>query len=71
MRYNEGMLVISVQGSFEEAKGAIRATAKKCDAIEFRLDLMEKIDLPHISKLKNECKLPVIFTLRKNRMGEF
>ncbi len=69
MGYKKGMLVISIQGSFEEAREAIRAAANKGEAIEFRLDLMDKIDLPHISKLKTESKLPVIFTLRKKSHG--
>lgn len=69
MSYKEEMLVVSVQGKFEEVKEAIRASSKEGEAIEFRLDLMGKIDLSHISKLKSECKLPVIFTLRKKSHG--
>lgn len=69
MRYKGEMLVISIQGNFEEAKDAVCAASKQVDAIEFRFDLMEKIDLPHISKLKAYSKLPVIFTLRKKSHG--
>lgn len=69
MSYNGGMLVISIQGNFEEAKEAIRAASKVGDALEFRLDLMEKIDLSHVFKLKTYSKLPIIFTLRKKSHG--
>ena len=69
MDYKEGMLVISVQGNFEQARQAIRAAQKEGEVIEFRLDLMEKMDLPHLSKLKKESQLPVIFTLRKKSHG--
>ncbi len=69
MGYKKEMLVVSVQGKFEEAKTSIRAAGKEGEAIEFRLDLMEKIDLSHVSKLKSACKLPIIFTLRKKSHG--
>ncbi|WP_194847841.1 type I 3-dehydroquinate dehydratase [Candidatus Neptunochlamydia vexilliferae] len=50
------MLVISLQGGLEEGRAAMR---KKADAVEFRLDLMEK---EAIAPLRKECPLPVIFT---------
>lgn len=61
------MLVIAIQGSFDEAKQAIEKANKKGEAIELRLDLLK--DLSHVSKLKSLCKLPVIFTLRKKAQG--
>ncbi|WP_420420611.1 shikimate dehydrogenase [Simkania sp.] len=61
------MLVIAIQGSFDEAKKAIEEANKKGEAIELRLDLLK--DLQHVSKLKSLCKLPVIFTLRKKDQG--
>jgi len=61
------MLVIAIQGSFDEAKQAIEEANKKGEAIELRLDLLK--DLKHVSKLKGLCKLPVIFTLRKASQG--
>ena len=61
--------MISIQGNFEEAKETIRFASKMSEAIEFRLDLLEKNDLSHISKLKTLCKVPVIFTLRKKSHG--
>ncbi len=47
------MLVVSMQESFK------RATPKGVDAVEFRLDLMEK---EAVAPLRKECSLPVIFT---------
>ncbi|MCB1068424.1 MAG: shikimate dehydrogenase [Simkania sp.] len=61
------MLVIAIQGSFDAAKKAIEEANKKGEAIELRLDLLK--DLEHVNKLKNLCKLPVIFTLRKKAQG--
>ena len=63
------MLVISVQGSFDEAKKAIQESQRYGELIELRLDLLEKNDLGHISKLKSASKLPLIFTLRRKDQG--
>lgn len=69
MSYKRGMLVVTIQGNFKEAKKIIQAASKLGDALEFRLDLMEEIDLSHLSKLKAYSKLPIIFTLRKKSHG--
>ncbi|MCB1109973.1 MAG: shikimate dehydrogenase [Chlamydiia bacterium] len=63
------MLVISIQGSFEEAKQTIQQAHHVGELIELRIDLLEKNDLSHISKLKSFAKLPVIFTLRRKDQG--
>ncbi|MCB1107843.1 MAG: shikimate dehydrogenase [Chlamydiia bacterium] len=63
------MLTVSIQGSFEEAKHSILEGQKKGEMIELRIDLMEKQDLTHISKLRHLCKLPVIFTVRRKDQG--
>ncbi len=63
------MLVISAQGSFDEAKKSIQEGQRYGELIELRLDLLEKNDLGHISKLKNLSKLPLIFTLRRKDQG--
>ena len=63
------MLVISIQGSFDEAKNAIQEGQRYGEIIELRLDLLEKIDLGHVSKLKSASKLPLIFTLRRKDQG--
>lgn len=63
------MLTVSIQGKFEEARDAIRAANKRAECLEFRIDLMEKQDLQHLSKLRKEAKLPVIFTLRNKAHG--
>ncbi|MDJ0651735.1 MAG: shikimate dehydrogenase [Simkaniaceae bacterium] len=69
MSYKRGMLVITVQGNFKEAKKIIQTASKLGDAVEFRLDLMEEVDFLHLSKLKACSKLPIIFTLRKQSQG--
>lgn len=61
------MLVITIQGSFSNAKKQIQEANKKGDIIELRLDLLD--DLKHLAKLKGFCLLPVIFTLRKCSQG--
>jgi len=63
------MLVISVQGSFDQAKKTIQEGQRYGELIELRLDLLEKNDLGHISKLKSASKLPLIFTLRRKDQG--
>lgn len=63
------MLVISIQGNFDEAKQAIVKGQKEGEAIELRLDLLEKNDPAHVSKLMKLSKLPVIFTLRRKDQG--
>lgn len=63
------MLVISIQGSFDKAKKAIQDGQKYGELIELRLDLLNKNDLSHISKLKSVSKLPLIFTLRRKDQG--
>ena len=56
------MLVISLQGTFKEVEKKIQEAGKIGEILEFRLDLMEGIDLTRLSKLRKKCKLPVIFT---------
>lgn len=63
------MLTVSTQGKFDEAREEIRAVKGVVDCIEFRIDLMEKQDLEHLSKLKSAAKLPVIFTIRNQAHG--
>lgn len=63
------MLTVSIQGNFEEAKKEIRVANEVAECIEFRIDLIEKRDIGHISKLKSVAKLPVIFTLRHQAHG--
>lgn len=58
------MLVISLQGTFKEVEKKIQEAGKIGEILEFRLDLMEGIDLTRLSKLRKKCKLPVIFTFR-------
>lgn len=67
--YNKGMLTVSIQGNFDRAREEIRIANGVAECIEFRLDLMEKSDLAHISKLKSASKLPIIFTLRCRAHG--
>ncbi|MDN3508695.1 MAG: shikimate dehydrogenase [Candidatus Neptunochlamydia sp.] len=69
MNYKRGMLVVTIQGNFEEAKKGIQAASNLGDALEFRLDLMKGARLSHLSKLAAYSKLPIIFTLRKNSQG--
>ena len=63
------MLVISVQGCFEQAKKTIQAAGKIGDLIEIRVDLLEKQDVSHVSKLKAFSKVPVILTVRRKDQG--
>lgn len=41
------------------------------DGIEFRLDFLAPFDIDFINKLRNQIKLPIIFTLRKPSQGGF
>lgn len=63
------MLTVSIQGKFDEAREEIRLANGLAECIEFRIDLMEKQDLEHLSKLKSAAKLPVIFTIRNRAHG--
>ena len=63
------MLVLVIRGSLQEATEAISIASTLCEAIEFRLDLMESIDLVAIEKLKARTTLSTIFTLRKQSHG--
>lgn len=63
------MLVATIQGSLQQVKKGIQKGGKGADALEFRLDLMEKIDRLTLSKLMKKISLPVIFTLRRKNQG--
>ena len=62
------MLVVSLQGSFDQVKQTMRDEARYAEGFEFRLDLMD-CEVGEVSKLRSLAKLPVIFTLRRKDQG--
>jgi len=63
------MLTVSIQGNFDQAREEIHLANRVADCIEFRIDLMEKQDGAHLSKLRSSAKVPVIFTIRNKEHG--
>lgn len=62
------MLVVSLQGSFDQVKQTMREEVRHADVFELRLDLMD-CEVGEVSKLRSLAKLPVIFTLRRKDQG--
>ena len=52
-------------------KNNIMQSSALADGIELRLDYAPKIDLNELSILRNQCHLPIIFTLRKKSQGGY
>src|SRR5581483_3195962 len=63
-------ICIPIRGpSFAEAREQLTAALEKADLVELRLDLFSSFDLHELEKLRRECSLPVVFTLRPKGHG--
>lgn len=64
------MLITVIQATdYQHARKQILAAIDRTDGIELRLDYWESLSLDAINKLRNEFRLPIIFTLRKKSQG--
>ena len=54
---------------YSSAKRRLFELADKADGVELRLDYLQDWDIQAIAELRQACKLPVIFTLRKQSHG--
>jgi 3-dehydroquinate dehydratase/shikimate dehydrogenase len=64
------MLIAVIKANdYTQAKQQISFILNKVDGIELRLDYWHQLDISAIKQLRDECVLPMIFTLRKQAQG--
>src|SRR5690242_11426703 len=54
---------------YDSALAQLNVASRYATGIEFRLDYLPSIDINIVTKLRDACPLPVIFTLRKQSQG--
>lgn len=64
------MICIVIKGpTLKEVHKQMQAALPLADLLEWRLDGFENLDLEQLSLLRQQCQIPIIFTLRSARQG--